>query len=91
MLAAAVLAGGAIGVLASRAVTPTANQPATPSPQTPPDRQTPDRRAPDQPAPEHQSADRPVAVPDSVPLGFDVRYVDENGKFVTITPEDFPR
>jgi hypothetical protein len=28
---------------------------------------------------------------DRAPLGFEVRYVDENGRFVTVGPEDFGR
>lgn len=33
--------------------------------------------------------DPPIS--DRPPLGLEVRYVDEHGRFVTVRPEDFPR
>ena len=76
LIAAAVLAGGSFGVLAGCAEAP-ADEPAV-SP-------VPSQRPVDQPLP-------PVgASTDRAPLGLEVRYVDADGKFATLTPEDFPR
>lgn len=45
------------------------------------------------PAPQSSPADpiQPAVAADRVPLGLEVRYVDENGRFVTMSPENFPR
>jgi hypothetical protein len=32
-----------------------------------------------------------AAAPARAPLGLEVRYVDENGRFATVSPESFPR
>jgi len=76
LIAAAVLAGGSFGLLAGCSEAP-ADQPAV-SP-------VPSQRPADQPLP-------PVsASTDRAPLGLEVRYVDADGKFQTVAPEDFPR
>jgi hypothetical protein len=78
LLAAAVLAGG-VGVLLVGCSFDPADQSAPPT------------------ATESRSLD-PTTVPlppttasDRPPLGLEVRYVDGNGEFATLTPEDFPR
>jgi hypothetical protein len=32
-----------------------------------------------------------AAAPGRAPLGLEVRYVDQNGRFATLSPENFPR
>ena len=47
------------------------------------------------PAASSQPADRPLppaeTSTDRAPLGFEVRYVDSDGRFRTVAPENFPR
>lgn len=47
--------------------------------------------SPGTPAQPTSKAFPPVSAVERAPLGFEVRYVDENGRFVTVAPEDFPR
>ena len=76
LIVAAVLAGGVLGLLAGCSETP-ADEPAG-SP-------VPSQRPADQPLP-------PVTTStDRAPLGFEVRYVDADGRFRTMAPKDFPR
>ena len=74
-IAAAALAAGSIGLLAGCT---TSSDEASPTPAT-----TPSSR-PAQPLP-------PAATTDRAPLGLEVRYVDENGRFKTVQPKDFRR
>lgn len=82
-LAATVLVAGSIGLLggctaesADEPLPPTSTRSSTPDP------------APSDPAP---SDTLPASAGDGAPLGLSVRYVDENGRFVTVSPESFPR
>jgi len=76
LIAAAVLAGGSFGFLTGCSEAPADEQVVSPAPAQSPE---------DQPLP-------PVtASTERAPLGFEVRYVDADGKFRTVTPENFPR
>ena len=80
VFAAAVLAGGAFGLLTGCAAT-SGDEPAvtpTPTPSTAPSAGPSARQIP------------PSSASDRAPLGLEVRYVDADGKFRTVTPEDFP-
>ena len=79
LIAAAVLAGGSLGLLASCSEAPADESPVTPV--TP----VPSQRPADHPLP-------PVTTStDRAPLGLEVRYVDADGKLRTVAPKDFPR
>ena len=78
LIVAAVLAGGVLGLLAGCSETPADEAAGSPVP-------TPSQVPADRPLP-------PVTTPtDRAPLGFEVRYVDADGRFQTVAPEDFPR
>ena len=81
VFAAAVLAGGAFGLLTGCAGTPDEKPAVTP---TPPSSTAP----PTDPSPRQIP---PSGTSDRAPLGLEVRYVDADGKFQTVAPEDFPR
>lgn len=78
VFAAAALAAGACALLAGCSETPADEAATSPVPTV-------------SPAP----ADRPLppatTSTDRAPLGFEVRYVDSDGTFRTVAPEDFPR
>jgi hypothetical protein len=80
LLAAAVLAVGGTGLLVGCSTT-TAGQPAAPTPTAPTSASTGPIEGPITPP---SSADR-------APLGFEIRYVDSDGGFATVAPENFPR
>ena len=76
LIAAAVLAGGSFGLLSACSEAPADVPAVSPAPsQTPADQPLP---------PVGPSTDR-------APLGLEVRYVDTDGTFRTVAPEDFPR
>lgn len=74
------------GVLALAGCTDGAAEPEASPPST---RTAPDTRS----SPDATPIDTPAepAAADRAPLGLDVRYVDENGKFVVLPVESFPR
>lgn len=78
---AAVLAGGAFGLLTGCAGTPDEKSTVTP---TPPSSTAP----PTDPSPRRIT---PSGTSDRAPLGLEVRYLGADGKFQTVAPEDFPR
>jgi hypothetical protein len=81
VIVTAVVAGGAFGLLTGCAATP-GDEPAvtpTPTPSTAPSTGPSARQIP------------PSGTSDRAPLGFEVRYVDADGTFRTVAPEDFPR
>ena len=47
--------------------------------------------SPGTPAQPTSRAFPPVSAVERAPLGLEVRYVDDDGRFVTVAPEDFPR
>ncbi len=73
--AAAILAAGACTLLVGCTEAPTDESATSPVPAVSP--------LPAQPL--------PPATTDRAPLGFEVRYVDSDGTFRTVAPEDFPR
>ena len=81
LLAAALLVGGVGGVGALLGgcsdVRADVDSPATPS------------AAPTSPLPRPETRRAPGV--DRAPLGLEVRYVDADGRFATVAPEDFPR
>ena len=87
-LAATVLVVGAVSMLGGCASDSSADQPPSPSssqkttqPKTTEPSSTPDRT----------DTLPPSATIERAPLGLEIRYIDENGRFVTVSPEDFPR
>ena len=81
VIATAVLAGGACGLLAGCAGAPGDEPAVTPAP--------PPSTAP--PADPTARQIPPSSTSDRAPLGLEVRYVDADGKFRTVAPKDFPR
>ena len=77
VIAAAVLAGGSFGLLAGCSEAPGRRTGRL-------------ARAVAAPRPISRSR-RSTASTDRAPLGLEVRYVDADGKFRTVAPEDFPR
>jgi hypothetical protein len=47
--------------------------------------------SPGTPAQPTSTAFPPVSAVERAPLGLEIRYVDDDGRFVTVAPEDFPR
>ncbi|HYI57727.1 MAG TPA: hypothetical protein VEX66_06125 [Microlunatus sp.] len=83
-LAATVLVVGAVSMLGGCASDSSTDQP--PSPSTSQPEPTKPSSTPDQP-----DTLPPSTTTDRAPLGLEIRYLDENGRFVTVAPEDFPR
>ena len=81
VFAAAVLASGAFGLFAGCAGAPGDEPAVTPAP-------TPSAAPPTDPSARQIP---PSGANDRAPLGLEVRYVDADGKFRTVAPEDFPR
>ena len=80
LLAAALLVGGIGGIgalLGGCSGVGVDNGPTTPS------------AAPTSPLPRPETRMAPGV--DRLPLGLEVRYVDADGRFATVAPEDFPR
>lgn len=77
VFAAAALAAGACALLAGCSETGADEATTSPVPAASP-------VPADRPLPSTPSTDR-------APLGFEVRYVDSDGTFRTVAPEDFPR
>lgn len=76
--AAAVLAAGVCALLAGCTESPADESATSPVPAA-------------SPVPADQPLPPATRSSDRAPLGFEVRYVDSDGKFRTVAPEDFPR
>jgi hypothetical protein len=88
-LAATVLVVGTVSMLGGCASGAPADQPPSP-PSSQPKTTEPQPTQPSS-APEHTNPLPPSYTTDRAPLGLEIRYIDENGRFVTVSPEDFPR